>query len=102
MKSSFESLINSEVPVLIDFFATWCGPCVAMQPILQEVAEKSGDDAKIVKIDVDKNPELADKMGIRSVPTLMVYRNGKMLWQQSGMQSVQSLLYVLQQARAEK
>jgi thioredoxin 1 len=101
MKSSFDSLINSEVPVLIDFFATWCGPCVAMQPILQEVAEKSGDNAKVVKIDVDKNPELADKMGIRSVPTLIVYRNGKMLWQQSGMQSVQSLLYVLQQARTE-
>ena len=84
MKTSFNDLVNSDTPVLIDFYADWCGPCKMMTPILEEVKQKMGDDVKIVKIDTDKNRDLSMKFGIRSIPTLMLFQSGKELWRQAG------------------
>ena len=83
-KGKLNDIINSEQVVLIDFFATWCGPCKALHPILQEVSKSMGDKARIIKIDIDKNPSVASKYAVRSVPTLMLFKNGKQLWRESG------------------
>ncbi|KGO86839.1 thioredoxin [Flavobacterium rivuli WB 3.3-2 = DSM 21788] len=84
--NSFSTLINSSEPVLIDFFATWCGPCQMMAPILKDVKESLGDKIKIIKVDVDKNQALMStpQFQVKGVPTLMLFQNGKMLWRQSG------------------
>ncbi|CAN5174857.1 thioredoxin [soil metagenome] len=97
MKGNFNDIINSDTPVLVDFFATWCGPCKTMAPILDEVATAVGDTARIIKIDVDKNPQVAAQYQIRGVPTLMLFKNGKILWQQSGVVPGQQLKQVIQQ-----
>lgn len=82
----FEDLIKSDKPVLIDFFATWCGPCQMMHPILEEVAKNVGEKARVIKIDIDKNQELSSVYNVRSVPTLMIFKDGDLKWRTSGVQ----------------
>jgi thioredoxin 1 len=94
MNTEFNTLIQSEKPVLVDFFATWCGPCQVLGPVLKQVKDQLGDRIKIVKIDVDKNQELASQWQIRGVPTMVLYQNGKQLWRQSGVLSKEQILQV--------
>lgn len=96
MKASFKKIIASDVPVLIDFYADWCAPCKALAPVLQEVKKKLGDDVKIVKVDVDKNPGLARKFQIRGVPTMVLFKNGEVVWRQSGVLAMEAILEAIQ------
>lgn len=95
--ANFNDIIKSDKPVLIDFFATWCGPCKMMGPILQEVSRKVGDRARVLKIDVDRNPQVAAKYQIQGVPTIMLFKNGKVLWRQSGVVRANELVKVIEQ-----
>ncbi|MCD6543720.1 MAG: thioredoxin [Flavobacteriaceae bacterium] len=82
--ASFSQLINQNVPVLVDFKADWCQPCKMMAPVLKQVKNNFKDQIKIIKIDIDKNPAVAQKYGIRGVPTLILFKNGREVWKQSG------------------
>lgn len=99
-KVSFKDLINRKTPTLVEFSAEWCGPCKAMAPILKDVARKIGDEAHIIKIDVDRNPAIAQKFRIMSVPTFMLFKDGKKKWSQPGMQSATALIEVIGKANA--
>lgn len=92
----FNELIQSAKPVLVDFYAEWCGPCQMMKPRLLDVAERLGNEAKIVQIDIDKEKALAERFHIQSVPTLIIFKNGKQLWRQSGIISPHALAKLLQ------
>ena len=92
----FNELIQSAKPVLVDFYAEWCGPCQMMKPRLLDVAERIGNEAKIVQIDIDKEKALAERFHIQSVPTLIIFKNGKQLWRQSGIISTHALAKLLQ------
>lgn len=97
MKSNFKDIITSETPVLVDFFADWCGPCKMLAPILKEVKSELGDSIKIVKIDVDKNQPLAAQYQVRGVPTMILFKNGKQLWRQSGVLQKNDLISIINQ-----
>ncbi len=90
-KGNFEKIINNETPVLIDFHAEWCGPCKTMKPILLNLKDKVGDSVRIIKIDIDKNQSIAQRYDVRSVPTLMLFKNGTSVWRQSGVLQVQQI-----------
>ena len=83
--SNFNEIINKDKPVLVDFFATWCGPCQTMSPILKQVKDELGESVSIIKIDVDKNKALATKFQVRGVPTFMLFKNGQQVWKQAGL-----------------
>ena len=93
----FNELIQSTELVLVDFYAEWCGPCKIMKPRILDVAERMGDNVKVVQIDVDKEKELATRFRISSVPTLIIFKNGKQQWRQSGIISVLALMKLLQE-----
>lgn len=95
MKGNFSDIIKSSVPVIIDAYADWCGPCKIQSPILKEVATELGDKVRVIKIDVDKNPEIAMKYNIRGVPTLMIFKDGDMKYRQAGVHSKPQLMSVL-------
>ena len=90
--SNFDTIIQSEKPVLIDFFATWCGPCKMLSPILKEVKDSLGDRVSIIKIDVDKNQQISSQYQVRGVPTMILFQNGKQLWRQSGVLTKEEII----------
>tara|TARA_R110000868_G_scaffold19484_13_gene83870 strand:- start:3862 stop:4161 length:300 start_codon:yes stop_codon:yes gene_type:complete len=95
MGQNFNTIIDSNTPVLVDFHADWCGPCKMLAPILKQVKESLGDAIKIVKIDVDKNQPLAVKYQVRGVPTLLLFKNGKQVWRQSGVLDKQEIIAII-------
>ena len=95
MKASFDSIINDNRPVIIDFHALWCGPCKTQSPILKQVADELGDRVRIVKIDVDQNQALASRYHIQSVPTLMIFKNGTIIHKQAGVHTKAQLLSII-------
>jgi len=97
MKSNFKTIIDSETPVLVDFFADWCGPCKVLAPILSEVKKELGDAVKIVKIDVDRNQPIAAKYQVHGVSTMLLFKNGKQLWRQSGVLQKNQLVDIIKQ-----
>lgn len=96
MKASFSDLIRGEKPVLVDFYADWCGPCKTLAPILKEVKGELGDRLRVVKVDVDRNQQVAARYQVRGVPTMILFQNGKVLWRQSGVLPKPELLRALE------
>lgn len=92
---NFNDIINGNQLTLVDFFATWCGPCKQMHPMLEQLKASEGENLRIIKLDVDKNESLASAYRIQSVPTLMLFRNGELLWRQSGAMSLADLKALL-------
>jgi thioredoxin 1 len=94
--SKFGELINTQLPVLIYFYTEWNEPSVSMHPVIRDVAAALGDKAKVIKIDVDKNQELADALRIKGLPTLMIYKQGQMVWRQSGELDANTIISLVQ------
>ena len=92
MKANFNDIIKDSKPVLVDFHALWCGPCKVQSPILKEIASELGDRVRVIKIDVDQNPEVAMQYQIQGVPTLMIFKNGEMKYRQAGLHTKQQVL----------
>lgn len=90
--SKFQEIINSDQATLVDFHATWCGPCKAMSPILEQLKKELGDKIRILKIDVDKNQAIANQLNVRGVPTFVLYKSGQIIWKQSGGMSLNTLI----------
>jgi thioredoxin 1 len=84
MKQTFSDLINSETPILVDFYADWCGPCKVMAPVIQDIAKDMDGKMKVIKIDTDKNPSISSQYGIQGIPTFILFKKGKVVWRQSG------------------
>jgi thioredoxin 1 len=97
MSNSFSDIIKSNTPTLVDFYATWCGPCKTMSPILEDFKNKMGDKVKVIKIDVDKNPKAASAYQVRGVPTLVLFKGGQIKWRQSGVVMAQDLIKIVNQ-----
>ncbi len=93
--ASFKEIVNGEVLVLVDFHAEWCGPCKMMPPILDQVKNELGDKVKILKIDVDKNQALASAYNVKGVPTIMIFKDGKQVWRESGVRQASELIGVM-------
>ena len=98
MKGKFDELINSDTPVLVDFWADWCGPCHMLAPVIKEVASDLSGKVKVIKIDVDKNQAIAGKYQIRSIPTMILSRNGNPVWRQSGVLTKEQILQSIKSA----
>jgi thioredoxin 1 len=96
-KESFAEIINGKTPVLVDFTAVWCGPCKMMKPVLEQLHQQMGDKLRILKIDIDKSPAAANAYHVQSVPTFILFQNGKLLWRQSGVMQVNQLKSVIKQ-----
>ncbi|TYB79488.1 thioredoxin [Bizionia myxarmorum] len=97
MKGDFNKIVNEKTPVLIDFFAEWCGPCKAQSPIIKELAEEVDGKVRVIKIDIDKNQAVAQRYNVKGVPTLVLFKEGKIVWRQSGVQSKLQLMDVIKQ-----
>ena len=97
MKGDFNKIINEKTPVLVDFFAEWCGPCKAQSPVIKELAQEVDGKVRVLKIDIDKNQAVAQRYNVRGVPTLVLFIEGQIVWRQSGVQSKSQLLEVIKQ-----
>lgn len=95
--SQFHELINRNTPTLVDFYADWCGPCKMMPPVLKEVKNELGESVNIIKVDVDKNQKAANKYGIRSIPTLILFKNGKIMWRKTGVAQAREIKNAVKQ-----
>lgn len=98
MQGKFDTIISTDKPVLVDFYADWCGPCKAVPPVLKQVKERFSDGVRIIKVNVDNNPSLAGRYGIQSIPTLMLFRNGQTVWKGVGVRPVEEIHRVVEQA----
>ncbi len=97
--ASFSELIGGQKPTLVDFYADWCGPCKVLSPIIQEIKNEQGKEIRVIKIDVDKNQALSTKLKVSGIPTIMIYKQGKLLWRESGVQTKHAILTQLEAAK---